>query len=61
MTITITLRTDNDVFQPDASEEVYRILRALTDRVSDGGLHYLPGNITDSNGNTVGTVTVTGR
>lgn len=61
MTITIKLKTDNAAFQPEASEEVYRILLRLTNRVSEGGLHFLPGNVLDSNGNTVGTVRVTGR
>lgn len=61
MTITIKLKINNAAFQPDASSEVYRILKTLTERVSDGGMHYLPGNIIDSNGNTVGTVTVTGK
>lgn len=61
MTITIKLKTTDDAFTLSPDMEVYRILRILTERVSEGGLHFLPGNVMDSNGNTVGTVKVTGR
>jgi hypothetical protein len=61
MTITIKLKTDNAAFEQGDSQEVIRILRTVIDRISDGGVPYAKGNLLDLNGNTVGTVKVTGR
>ncbi len=68
MTITIRLQTDNAAFQDqdgDPRYEVARIVRQIASWFVDDGL-YLDGADTypplrDSNGNTVGSVTVTGR
>lgn len=57
MTITIKLRTDNAAFEWDKDEEIKRILqkRLIDDWPFDTN------TLVDFNGNTVGTVTVTGR
>ncbi len=63
MTITIRLKTDNEAFADDGrAAEVVRILRAwldgeMTRRDATAHEHTLR----DYNGNTVGSVTVTGR
>lgn len=54
MKITIALKTNNAAFDEDPHAEVTRILRAWLDR----GLG--AGPLRDSNGNTVGTVSITG-
>ncbi len=56
MTITIKLKTDNAAFADGCKEqEVQRILEKW---IAEG---YGPRNLRDYNGNTVGSVTVTGR
>ena len=56
MTITIKLRTDNAVFQDGCKEqEVQDILQKW---INTG---WGPRTLRDSNGNTVGTVVVTGK
>lgn len=62
MTITIRLKTDNDAFQDGNREtEIARLVQAVADRISEGGSTYAECQLRDTNGNTVGTVTVTGR
>ena len=55
MDITITINTDNDAFLENGTIEVKYILKQLTDRL-ETGLYMTPGeyNLRDSNGNTVG-------
>jgi hypothetical protein len=61
MTITIKIATGNAAFEGDVNPELYCIFKKLTERISEGGTHYLNGSVQDSNGNTVGSVKVTGR
>jgi hypothetical protein len=58
MTITIKLKTDNAAFSDDYHGEVTTIIRAAALKVAVGERAF---NLHDSNGNTVGTVKVTGR
>ena len=59
MTIKIVLRTGNDAFSDGNKDtEIERILRAWLYRGLEHGTAPLP---RDSNGNRVGSVTVTGR
>ena len=58
MTITIRLKTDNAAFE-DKDTEVSRILARIAAEFYSFGPS--PSKLRDSNGNTVGTVTVTGR
>jgi D-mannonate dehydratase len=62
MRITITIDTDNAAFHADehddGTDEVMRILRDYTERVSEYGVRMSHGNLIDANGNTVGRVTV---
>lgn len=51
--ITITLSTTNDAFQPSPNEETARILRTLAAHIEDG---YTPNWLYDANGNNVGKV-----
>ena len=57
MTITIKLKTGNAAFEGDKDSEIRRILTEIADTwpVSSGM------NVRDYNGNTVGSVTVTGK
>lgn len=55
MTITIRLKTDNAAFEENRREEVRRILMEWARCETHGGHLY------DSNGNKVGSVTVTGK
>ena len=60
MKITITIDTENDAFQPEPVNEVNRILHDVQVDIRGGGL--TPDTrwvLRDSNGNTVGEVTVT--
>ena len=55
----ITIKTENDAFQPYPYAEVARVLRELADKLDPVGM---PSNdevwtLRDINGNTVGTVT----
>lgn len=62
MKITITIATDNAAFQDGNKEaEIARLVQIVADRISEGGSSYARGNLQDVNGNTCGTVTVTGR
>ena len=53
--ITITIETDNSVFQDDPRFEVGRILKELADKIADRGLENSP--IMDCYGNRVGDLT----
>jgi hypothetical protein len=55
MTITIKLNTDNAAFSDSKDAEVQRILRVW---LAEGATS---GKLRDYNGNTVGTVTITGK
>ena len=56
MKIQITINTDNAAFEDNPEEEVQRILKAITRTMLIGyGVCYL----IDSNGDTVGRVTIT--
>lgn len=61
MTITIKINTDNAAFEDDKATEVHRIVREAVAILN--GDDYGPGAfpVRDSNGNTVGSVTVTGK
>ena len=51
---TLHIETDNAAFDvPNGSDELARILRELADRLTDGAGRWR-GNLSDSNGNTVG-------
>jgi hypothetical protein len=57
VTFTLTIRCDNDAFQPAPTWEVARILRHLADCVEDMELRAEDGErktLRDANGNTVG-------
>lgn len=55
--ITITVETGNAAFDDSPTEEVARILERLAQKFrDDGDLDGLP--VQDTNGNTVGTVTI---
>lgn len=56
MTITIKLKTDNAAFQDGCKEQ--EIQNILQDWINSG---CGPRKLRDSNGNTVGSVTVTGK
>jgi hypothetical protein len=62
MRITIAIDTDNAAFHTDehddGTDEIMRILRDYAERVSEYGVRMSHGNLRDSNGNTVGRVTV---
>jgi hypothetical protein len=58
MTITIKLKTDNAAFE-DKDAEVARIMARICREFDRYGPQ--PTNIRDYNGNTVGSVTVTGK
>jgi hypothetical protein len=58
MTITIRLKTDNAAFDDDCAGEVGAIIQDAIRRVANGSRVL---TLKDSNGNTVGTVTVTGK
>ena len=64
MTIMIRLKTDNAAFEDDKQAEVTRILAGIVEsherRMSRDRGNYTS-NLYDSNGNIVGTVTVTGK
>jgi len=49
-TITITITTGNDAFQPDPMAEVGRILAKIADAANDG---FIQSAYNDINGNTV--------
>jgi hypothetical protein len=55
MTITIKIKTDNDAFSDDHNAEVARIVREW----AQGPI--TSAKLRDYNGNTVGSVTVTGK
>jgi hypothetical protein len=57
MTITIKIKTDNAAFEDDKRGE---ILRILTDWIANGQRGILASKLYDSNGNQVGSVTLTG-
>ena len=60
MTITIRLKTDNAAFEDDRGAEVARIvLEAVVPMLEHGELG--KSLLYDANGNTVGSVTVTGK
>jgi hypothetical protein len=61
MTITITIQTDNEAFQPDPAAEVARILnKYFVDPLDRVDLEYITGlKLRDINGNTVGSVSIT--
>jgi len=62
MTITIRLKTDNAVFQDgNRDAEIARIVQTIVSDLNDGGPMNIRTNLRDSNGNTVGSVTVKGR
>lgn len=61
MTITIKLRTDNAAFSEDRDAEVLRILREWLDSADQSGTPMNVDRLQDFNGNTVGSVTVTGK
>jgi hypothetical protein len=52
---TLTFKTDNEAFSPDAITEVVRILRDVANRVEQGRT---VGPCMDANGNRVGSYTV---
>lgn len=59
MTITITINADNAAFQDSPVEEVTRILYGIKDAVDLRSLETeQSANLRDSNGNTVGKVTI---
>lgn len=60
MKLAINIDLDNDAFQPEAGEEVARILRDAADRCERLGNLFddLRANLRDVNGNTVGALTV---
>ena len=57
MTITIRLKTENAAFE-DRDAEVTRILREWAARIPEDGYG---AKLYDVNGNTVGSVTITGK
>ena len=60
MKITIEFWTDNAAFDP--GPEIAHILRRLADRVEHMGLAALPnGPLQDTNGNTIGRLTISGE
>lgn len=63
--ITITIKTDNAAFDDgNRAHEVVRILRTLADKLDGTGVlrgGCMPASVYDRNGNTVGTVTLTGK
>jgi hypothetical protein len=59
MIIGIQISTDNDAFRGRPSREVALILEDLARRIRAEGLE--EGKLRDKNGNTVGTVTITGE
>lgn len=56
MKITIDIKTDNAAFEDD--QELFDILNTVVNGVTTGKK---TGNLRDSNGNTVGKFTVTGK
>jgi len=64
MTITIKLKTDNAAFEDNREGELASILREAVQRLTHNESRYwsvCPLNLTDSNGNTVCSVKVTGK
>lgn len=64
MTITIKINTENAAFEDDRDGELTRILTAAIARLTHNGSPYwrtCPLTLHDSNGNTVGSVTVRGK
>ncbi len=57
--VTITIRTGNESFQPEPSREVARILRHLADRIDEQDERDWPEHAIDFNGNRVGEITTT--
>ena len=55
MKFTLSFSTDNDAFYNDEDGEIARILRALADRVEGGDIAAQHRNVSDINGNIVGT------
>jgi len=55
MKFVLSINCNNDVFQPDALPEVAILLRQVAQRLDDGDSADYYRNITDSNGNIVGT------
>jgi len=56
---TLTIKTDNEAFQPDAGPELARILRGLADDLDAGSGNITAAPLFDANGNRVGAVTLT--
>lgn len=52
MNITITINTDNDIFQPDPVYETQRLLRRLAACIGEKGLEER--KLIDTNGNSIG-------
>ena len=59
MTITITINTDNAVFEDDPEHEVGRILEGYAEDLVRGDTTLRPRRLYDANGNTVGAITIT--
>ena len=55
MKFTLSFSTDNDAFYNDEDGEIARILRDLADRVEGGDIAAQHRNVSDINGNIVGT------
>lgn len=58
MTITIKIKTDNAAFEDNTGGEIARILRRYADEID--GMEPEEAKLLDYNGNTVGSVTITG-
>lgn len=52
-TLELKFSSGNAAFDESPYEETARILRRLADNIADGG-HYIQGDLTDINGNRVG-------
>jgi hypothetical protein len=61
--VTIKINTDNEAFENpiEAGTELARILRKLAASFNEEPLSNGTGRVRDINGNTIGSVTVTGR
>lgn len=58
MNITIKINADNAAFKEDRSAEIGHILEELSNMFFSGAVL---GSIMDSNGNTCGSITITGK
>lgn len=59
MTITVKIKTDNAAFEEDKHGEINRILMDWI--AEDDNLRWVHRSLHDTNGNTVGSVTVKGK